>query len=133
MEELIGLLLLGGVLHLSLVVALPLAALVWFFRTIRRSVQSAVLGGDAAVGAGGDLLTQFLRSLQEAQRAFDDLPASSEAERQQKQRMILQMQSGISSQYGRLGSNATSSDSPTIANLHSMAAQNGIDWTPPNY
>jgi hypothetical protein len=134
MEDPIMLLIVGWLLQLLFWVGLPILGLVWIVVAIRRSTRAASEAFVAATGGAGvgDLLGQFLRAIREAQRAFDDLPASSEAERRAKQAMILQLLSGISSQYGRINSHAQSRYSPTIASLHSMAAQNGIDWTPPN-
>ncbi len=123
MDEIVMLLLAGGLLQMLFWMGLPVLVLVVIARAIRRSMSA----GSRA------LLGQFQQAVENAQRAFENLPAGSEAERQAKQALILQVLSGIGTQYGRLGSNMQSSYSPTIASLHSMAAQNGIDWTPPNY
>jgi hypothetical protein len=119
MNDLTTLLWLGWLLQLFWWV-FPILGLVWWIIAIRRA-------------AGSRSVQQLLRSIEQTQRALDGLPGASQAERRAQQAMILQMLSGISNQYGAMNSHARSDYSPTIASLHSMAAQNGIDWTPPNY
>jgi hypothetical protein len=103
MDELMTMVLMGSILQGVFWVAMPVLVLVGIAAAMRRSAHAARDAVLIAGAGGGDAIVQFLRSVEEAQRAFQDLPASSDMERRAKQAMILQALARISSQAGRLG------------------------------